>query len=117
MEMGLAHLWAQMSILPRAVVIILLLMSIWSLYVTIERALVYRKAKKQSLAFAKQSSVLFAQDRAQEALDLARKQKWSHLARVTQAGLIQFDFEKTKQAEEPATTRSKRPSARSSARR
>jgi biopolymer transport protein ExbB/biopolymer transport protein TolQ len=98
MEMGLAHLWEQMSILPRTVVIILLLMSIWSLYVTIERALVYRKAKKQSLAFAKQSSVLFAQDRAQEALDLARKQKWSHLARVTQAGLIQFDFEKTKQA-------------------
>ena len=50
MEMGLAHLWSQMSILPRSVVIILLLMSIWSLYVTIERMLVYRKAKKQSLA-------------------------------------------------------------------
>jgi biopolymer transport protein ExbB len=98
MEMGLAHLWAQMSILPRSVVVILLLMSIWSLYVTIERALVYRQNKKQSLAFAKQSSVLFAQDRAQEALDLARKQKWSHLARVTQAGLIQFDFEKTQTA-------------------
>jgi biopolymer transport protein ExbB len=98
MEMGLAHLWSQMSILPRSVVIILLLMSIWSLYVTIERFLVYRKAKKQSLQFAKQAAMLFAQDRAQEALDLARKQKWSHLARVTQAGLIQFDFEKTQAA-------------------
>src|SRR6185503_18084744 len=43
----------------------------------------------------KQSSMMFAQDRAQEALDLARKQKWSHVARVTEAGLIQFDFEKT----------------------
>ena len=73
MEMGLAHLWAQMSILPRSVVIILLLMSIWSLYVTIERFLVYRKANKQSLAYLKQASVLLSQDRAQEALDLARK--------------------------------------------
>jgi biopolymer transport protein ExbB/biopolymer transport protein TolQ len=84
-----------MTILAKGVVIALLLLSIWSLYVTIERALVYRKARKQSLAFAKQASMLFAQDRAQEVLDLARKQKWSHLARVTQAGLIQFDFEKT----------------------
>jgi biopolymer transport protein ExbB/TolQ len=98
MEMGPVHLWAQMTILARGVVITLLLLSIWSLYVTIERVLVFRKARKQSLAFAKQASMLFAQDRAQEALDTARKQKWSHVARVTQAGLIQFDFEKTQAA-------------------
>jgi biopolymer transport protein ExbB/TolQ len=95
MEMGPVHLWAQMTILAKGVVVTLLLLSIWSLYVTIERALVYRKARRESLNFVKQSSMMFAQDRAQEALDLARKQKWSHVARVTEAGLIQFDFEKT----------------------
>jgi biopolymer transport protein ExbB/biopolymer transport protein TolQ len=95
MEMGPVHLWEQMTFIARAVVVALLILSIWSLYVTIERALVFRKARKQSLSYVKQSSVLFAQNRTQEALDLARKQKWSHLARVTQAGLIQFDYEKT----------------------
>jgi biopolymer transport protein ExbB/biopolymer transport protein TolQ len=95
MEFGPLHLWEQMTIIAKGVVVALLLLSIWSLYVTIERMLVYRKAKKQSLAFAKQVSTLFAQDRAKEALDVARKSKWSHVARVTQAGLIQMDFEKS----------------------
>ena len=95
MEMGPVHLWAQMTIIAKGVVVTLLLLSIFSLYVTIERLLVFRKARKESLNFVKQSSMMFAQDRAQEALDLARKQKWSHVARVTEAGLIQFDFEKT----------------------
>ena len=95
MEMGPVHLWAQMTIIARGVVVALLLLSIWSLYLIIERAVVYRKARKESLAFVKQSSIMFAQDRAQEALDLARKSKWSHVARVTEAGLSQFDFAKT----------------------
>ena len=67
MEFGPLHLWEQMTIIAKGVVVALLLLSIWSLYVTIERALVYRKAKKQSLAFARQVSTLFAQDRAKEA--------------------------------------------------
>ena len=86
MEMGLAHLWSQMSFLPRAVVIILLFLSIWSMYVMIERTLVYRKARKESLEFAKKASVLFAQDRPEEVIELARKSKWSYVARVTKAG-------------------------------
>ena len=95
MEFGPVHLWQTMGTIAKGVVIALILLSIWSLYVTIERALVYRKAKKQSIAFARQVSALFAQDRAKEALDVARKHKYSHVARVTQAALIQMDFEKS----------------------
>ena len=58
MEFGPAHLWESMGTIAKVVVIVLLLQSIYSLYVTIERWLFYRKAKKQSLEFAKQASDL-----------------------------------------------------------
>jgi biopolymer transport protein ExbB/biopolymer transport protein TolQ len=90
MEMGIGHLWAQMSWIAKVVVFIMVLMSVWSLYVTIERWLTYRKAKKESLTFAKQVTQLLAQDRVPDAIDASRKFKSSHLARVTRAGLIEF---------------------------
>lgn len=90
MEMGIGHLWAQMSWIAKAVVLIMVLMSVWSLYVTIERWLTYRKAKKESLTFAKQVTQLLAQDRVADGIDASRKFKNSHLARVTRAGLIEF---------------------------
>jgi biopolymer transport protein ExbB/biopolymer transport protein TolQ len=92
MEMGIGHLWAQMSLIAKVVVFIMVLMSVWSLYVTIERWLMYRKAKKESLTFAKQVTQLLAQDRMQDAIDASRKFKNSHLARVTRAGLIEFQY-------------------------
>jgi biopolymer transport protein ExbB/biopolymer transport protein TolQ len=95
MEMGPLHLWEQMTIIAKGVVVALLVLSVWSLYVTLERWLVFRKARKQSLEFVKKYNVLLTQDRAKEALDLARKYKWSHVARVTKEGLIQFDLDQT----------------------
>jgi biopolymer transport protein ExbB/TolQ len=92
MEMGLAHLWQQMSILNKLVIVIMILMSVWSLYVSIDRTLTYRKAKKESLTFAKQVSQMLAQERVPDAIDASRKFKNSHLARVTRAGLIEFQF-------------------------
>jgi biopolymer transport protein ExbB/TolQ len=90
MEMDPLTLWNQMTIIAKAVVVVLILLSIWSVYVTIERLIVYRKAKKQSLAFAKQVTNYLAKDQLQEAIDASRKYKHSHLARVTRAGLIEF---------------------------
>ena len=47
------ELWHQMTILAKGVVVILIVMSVYSLTVAIERWIFFRKAKKQSLAFAK----------------------------------------------------------------
>lgn len=93
MEFGPMHLWEQMTFIAKCVVIVLILLSIWSLYVAIERLLAFRKARQQSLVFARQATQFLAQDRISDAIDSARKFKWSHLARVTQAGLIQFNLE------------------------
>lgn len=93
MQFGLQEIWDSMTVLNKGVAIILILMSIWSLYVTIERMLTFRKAKQQSLEFAKKVTQLLSQDKPADAIELARKYKGSHLARVTRAGLIEFMYD------------------------
>ena len=93
MSFGIQEIWDSMTWLNKGVAIILVLMSIWSLYVTIERLLTFRKAKQQSLEFAKKVTQLLSQDKPAEAIELARKYKASHLARVTRAGLIEFMYD------------------------
>jgi biopolymer transport protein ExbB/biopolymer transport protein TolQ len=90
MEFGPLHLWEQMTWIAKGVVIVLLILSVWSLYAAIERMLVFRKARNQSLAFAKLATPLLGQDKVQEAIDVSGKFRFSHVARVTRAGLIQF---------------------------
>jgi biopolymer transport protein ExbB/biopolymer transport protein TolQ len=93
MEFGPLHLWEQMTPIAKGVVIALILLSIWSLYVSIERLLAYRKARRQSMDFARTCTQLLAKEKISDAIDAARKLSWSHLARVTQAGLIQFNLD------------------------
>ena len=93
MDLSPAGLWASMGFIARAVAVILLLMSIWSLYITVERILLYNKARKQSLAFARIATDHMKHDRAQAAIDAAAKFPQSHLARVVSAGLQSYQYE------------------------
>jgi biopolymer transport protein ExbB len=93
MDLSPAGLWASMGMIARAVAVILLIMSIWSLYITVERLLLYNKARKQSLAFARLATDHMKHDRAQAAIDAASKFPQSHLARVVSAGLQSYQFE------------------------
>jgi biopolymer transport protein ExbB/TolQ len=95
MSFGLREIVESMTILTGAVAVILVLMSIWSVYVTIERLLTYARARKQSLEFAKKITPLLAKDQPAEAIEVSRKYKGSHLARVTRAGLIEFLYDQT----------------------
>jgi biopolymer transport protein ExbB/biopolymer transport protein TolQ len=95
MEMSLIEMVKSMTWIAQVVALLLLLMSIWSLYVTIERLIFYARAKKQSLEFAKKLTPLLAKDQPAESIELARKYKASHLARVTRAGLIEFLYDQT----------------------
>lgn len=95
MEMSLIEMVKSMTLIAQIVAVLLLLMSIWSLYVTIERLIFYSRAKKQSLEFAKKLTPLLAKDQPAESIELARKYKASHLARVTRAGLIEFLYDQT----------------------
>ncbi|MEA2601134.1 MAG: biopolymer transport protein ExbB [Acidobacteriota bacterium] len=93
MDLNPIVLWNQMTILNKGVIIILILLSVWSLYVTVERLIMFSKARKQSLAFAKQATEHLKNDRPQAAIDAAMKYPQSHLARVVAAGLQSFQYE------------------------
>ncbi len=49
---SLTDMWAHMSIIPRGIVVLLFIMSIWSLAVMIDRALYFSAARTQSREFA-----------------------------------------------------------------
>jgi biopolymer transport protein ExbB/biopolymer transport protein TolQ len=84
------EMWAQMGTLAKVVVIILGIMSIWSISVMIERYITYNKAKKQSREFAPAVADALGRGNLEEAIELAEKYDRSHLARVVHAGLQEF---------------------------
>ena len=93
MDLNPIVLWNQMTILNKGVIIILIILSIWSLYVSVERLIMFSKARKQSLQFARQATEHLKNDRPQAAIDAASKYPQSHLARVVSAGLQSFQYE------------------------
>jgi biopolymer transport protein ExbB/biopolymer transport protein TolQ len=72
------------------VIIILLIMSMYSIAIMVERYLTYTAAKKQSREFAPRVAQALKQDRIEEAINISDKHKKSHLAMVVNAGLQEF---------------------------
>ncbi|HEX9668557.1 MAG TPA: flagellar motor protein MotA, partial [Thermoanaerobaculia bacterium] len=93
MDFSPLGLWQQMTPIAQGVVVVLLLMSVWSLYICVERWILYRRAHKQSLAFARLATEHLKQDRPQAVIEAADKYPHSHLARVVKAGLQAYQFE------------------------
>jgi biopolymer transport protein ExbB/biopolymer transport protein TolQ len=73
-----------------AVNILLLIMSIFSIAVMVERFLTFNAAKKQSREFAPKVASSLKQARIEEAISISDKYKKSHLAMVVNAGLQEF---------------------------
>lgn len=93
MEMGPLALWQSMGYIAKGVVIILAILSIYSLTLSGERWWRYRMAKKQSLQFALLTTQYLKQNRPQDAIAASKKFKNSHLAKVVSAGLLEFMVE------------------------
>jgi biopolymer transport protein ExbB/TolQ len=94
---SLQGMWESMTWAGKAVVIILILMSIWSLTIAVERLWRFQKAKKESLQVALGVTPLLREHKLEQAIALARDKKYkhSHLARVLAAGLTEFQYEST----------------------
>jgi biopolymer transport protein ExbB/TolQ len=86
----LTSMWASMGGIAKAVVIVLFIMSIWSLAVIIDRALYFSAARKQSREFAPKVAGALKEGRLDEAIKVADRSKKSHLAEVVTAGLQEF---------------------------
>ncbi|MFA6955789.1 MAG: MotA/TolQ/ExbB proton channel family protein [Thermoanaerobaculia bacterium] len=91
MELNFAAIWAQSSIIGRGVFVLMAIMSIYSLWVIVERFIVYSQAKNQSLKLIGSLSNILTRSAYQEAIDVTKKYKNSHLAKVIAAGLLEFE--------------------------
>jgi biopolymer transport protein ExbB/biopolymer transport protein TolQ len=79
-----------MGLLAKCVVIILFIMSGWSIGVMIDRWMAFSAARKQSRAFAPAVAGALREGKIDEAIRVAERNKKSHLAKVVTAGLQEF---------------------------
>lgn len=94
---GILDIWAQMGLLAKGVAIFLILMSIFSVGIFIERLLLYRAAKRQSIDYLPIATKALREGNYAQAVEAAKRYNKSHLAKVLAAGLQQFLFEKEDQ--------------------
>jgi len=92
MQFGLMEMWHAMGILAKSVAILLLSLSVITLYLFVERQIVFARAKSKSKQLAPKLAELLKAGKVQEALTLSSKKEYkgSHLARVTSAGIKEF---------------------------
>ncbi len=86
----LRTLWGTMNWLAKGVVLVLFIMSAWSIGVMIDRVLAYNAARKQSRAFAPAVAGALREGKLDEAVKIADRFNKSHLAKVVVAGLQEF---------------------------
>ncbi|HVF28337.1 MAG TPA: MotA/TolQ/ExbB proton channel family protein [Pyrinomonadaceae bacterium] len=90
MDFSVTEMIKHLNAVGIIVVIILLLMSMYSIAIMVERFLTYSAAKKQSREFAPRVAQALKNDRIEEAINISDKHKKSHLAMVVNAGLQEF---------------------------
>jgi len=95
MQFGIMEMIESMGLAARITNIILLIMSMYSIGVMIERWWAYRQAKTQSRAYAPQVAKLLKDGKIGDAIKLSGKKetRYSHLAKVLLAGLQEYQFQ------------------------
>ena len=104
----LRAMWHTMDIPARVVVIILFIMSAWSVGIMIDRALMYSAARKQSRVFVQQVAGALKENKLDEAISIAERNKKSHIAKVVATGLSEFQAASAQVADEEIIEAAKR---------
>jgi len=97
-------LWKQMGVLAKIVVVILFIMSGWSIGVMIDRWMAFNAARNQSRSFAPAVAGALREGKIEEAIKVAERNKKSHLAKVVTAGLMEFKAHQDSPGEIPGET-------------
>ena len=90
MDLSIQGLWASMGFLARTVTVMLLVMSLLSIWIFIDRYLLFRSSKKQSLQFVTKVGNLLKQGKLDDCINLAKQYKNGHLPKVFSADLLEF---------------------------
>ena len=108
MSWNLLDMWHSMGIPAKAVVIILFVMSAWSVGIMIDRALMYSAARKQSRVFVQQVAGALKDNKLDEAISIAERNKKSHIAKVVATGLSEFQAATAQVSDEEVIEAAKR---------
>ena len=94
--MDLLELWEQMGIPVKLLMLILAIMSMWSMGVFFERLFTFFQAGKQSKMFAPQAAKHLKDGRLKDAIAISQSKtyKYSHLGKVVLAGLQEYQFQR-----------------------
>src|SRR5262245_40311956 len=91
MDFTLWGLWQAMGVVAKGVVIILLIMSMYSIGITVERILTFRKGRQQSMAYIGAiQPLVMTPGRLREAVGLDQRWRGSPVARVIGTGVNEF---------------------------
>jgi len=88
MHLSLLDLWNQMSWFPRGIVFVMIVMSVWSLGVSMNKWWRINRAQRETRKFAPEFSRFLQEDQIEGAIALSAKYKRSHVAR-TLAGALE----------------------------
>ena len=93
--MDFMEMWETMGYTAKGVAFVLLIMSMWSIGVAVERIFTYTQARNQSKLFAPQVAKHLREGRLKDAVALAssKNYRYSHLAKVVLAGLQEYQFQ------------------------
>jgi biopolymer transport protein ExbB/biopolymer transport protein TolQ len=93
--MNLIEMWGQMGIPAKAIGVILIVMSMISFGVAIERIYTFIQARKQSKLYAPQVAKHLKEGRLKDAIAISssKNYRYSHLAKVVLAGLQEYQFQ------------------------
>jgi len=83
-------IWQRMGWPARSVCITLAIMSAWSFAIMIDRWLMFNAARKQSRVFVQQVAGALKDNKLDEAISIAERNKKSHIAKVVATGLSEF---------------------------
>jgi biopolymer transport protein ExbB/TolQ len=93
--MNLIEMWGTMGPIAKGIGVILVIMSMISFGVAIERIYTFTQARKQSKLYAPQVAKHLKEGRLKDAIALSssKNYRYSHLAKVVLAGLQEYQFQ------------------------
>jgi biopolymer transport protein ExbB/TolQ len=93
--MDLVQMWNDMGWVAKAIGVILIIMSMISFGVAIERIYTFAQARKQSKLYAPQVAKHLKEGRLKDAIAISSSKtyRYSHLAKVVLAGLQEYQFQ------------------------
>jgi len=93
--MNFIEMWAQMGPMAKGIGVVLVIMSMISFGVAIERIYTFTQARKQSKLYAPQVAKHLKEGRLKDAIAISssKNYRYSHLAKVVLAGLQEYQFQ------------------------